>query len=438
MRRPATLRNRLALAAVVSTAAWVTVLTVAFNVVLASRLRGQAVSFAKNRAQAVASTLDVVNGAVLERESRNDSGLDAGVWIFADHRSLERPRASAELQRTVEEVVGNGVHSFRPAIEGRVQLYALPVMADRRQVGTVVAVVSMQPYERGLQLALLGSIGVALAVLVGVYAGARVIVARALRPVEAMTRQAAQWSAGDVDNRFALASRHAELAALGVTLDGMLDRISATLRHEQQLSGELSHELRTPLTHILAEVELLAGEDPEPEVAAAYARVTRSADRMQTILTTLLQAARAQSGSAPGRCDLASAVRACVADWPDGEPRVVLHASGPVSAGAPTEIVERIVQPLLDNALRYAETCVDVTVTASADAVLVVVADDGPGLPTEWLETAFEAGFTTGDGHEGAGLGLALSRRLARAAGGDVVAEPCPTGARFVVTLPGG
>jgi signal transduction histidine kinase len=319
-----------------------------------------------------------------------------------------------------------------------VQLYALPIDVDGQQVGTVVTSASMQPYERGLQLALFGSIGVALAVLAGVYAGARVVVARALRPVGEMTRQAARWSADDVNNRFATTSRYAELDALAGTLDGMLDRISAVLRLEKLLSGELSHELRTPLTHILAEVELLAGSTTHPETVATYARVARSAERMQTILTTLLQAARAESGTAPGRCDVTTAVRACLEDWPAGEPVVALAGSEGIAAGAPTEIVERIIQPLLDNARRYARARVDVTVSPSPRGPVVVIADDGPGIPPDWLETAFEAGFSTDEAHGGAGLGLALARRLARAAGGDVIAEASATGARLVVSLPGG
>jgi signal transduction histidine kinase len=68
----------------------------------------------------------------------------------------------------------------------------------------------------------------------------------------------------------------------------------------------------------------------------------------------------------------------------------------------------------------------------------VTIDDDGPGVAPELVETVFEPGYTTGGAHGGAGLGLALSRRLARAAGGDVRCVASPAGGSFRVFLPGG
>ena len=77
-----------------------------------------------------------------------------------------------------------------------------------------------------------------------------------LRPVARMTRQAAAWSEHDLDRRFALGEPHDELTELAATLDGLLDRLAASLRREQRFSAELSHELRTPLARVIAEAEL--------------------------------------------------------------------------------------------------------------------------------------------------------------------------------------
>ncbi len=438
MRRPATLRNRLALAAVVSTALWITVLTFAFNVVLTNRLRSQSIAIARNRAEAVASTVAVVGGVVTEQEAANDVGLDSGVWIFDGTSVFEGPRASEDVQKAAASLVGTGRRALRPDVDPHVQLYALPVTAGGRQVGTIVASVSLQPYERALQLTLLGSLAVAVAVLGGVFAGAHLLVARALRPVDRMTRQAAAWSADDVDRRFDTLSRHRELAALASTLDGMLDRISATLRHEKRLSGELSHELRTPLTHIIAETELLAGSAADPRTAASYARITRSADRMQAILETLLSAARAESGAAPGRCDVADAIRACVENWSTTDPHLHLDLDESLRAGVPAQTLERIVQPLIDNARRHARSTVSLAAVAGPGGAIVTVDDDGPGVAAELVDTVFEPGYTTSGSHGGAGLGLALARRLARAASGDVRCNTTASGGSFTVLLPRG
>ncbi|MCU1675251.1 MAG: Histidine kinase, partial [Frankiales bacterium] len=430
-------RSRLALVALVGAAAWIAVLGIGFNVLLDNRLRSQAVAYARDRAEAVSSTTEVVGDGVIDRERVDNGALDAGVWLYSGSTVVERPRAPADVQSAVDALVGNGERFVRPQLEPHVLLYALPIMSGERQVGTVVTSISLQPYERSAQLLLLGSIGVALAVLAGVYAGARIVVSRALRPVEQMTKQASDWSSGDVNRRFAPVARFGELNELADNLDGMLDRIAAALRHEQQLSAELSHELRTPLAHILVEAELLA-QSTDPDAVAAQAGIARSAERMNGILTMLLQAARVEAQSSPGRCDVSAVAATCVEDWPRNGPEVTVTGERGVPAGVTPEVVERILHPLLDNARRFARTRVVLDVRATRRGPLIAVCDDGPGVPAADAEDVFAPGFTSDDAHDGAGLGLPLARRLARAAGGEIACEPSADGARFVVSLPPG
>ena len=434
--RRATLRSRLALIALLGSAAWIAVIGVVFYVLLSNRLHAQAVAYARDRAESVASATEIVGGSLVEREGVDAGALDAGVWVYSGRTAVERPRTSAELQRAVDALVGTRRRAVRPSVDPPVQLYVLPVLEGGRQLGTIVTSVSLQPYERSLRLALLGSVAVALTVLAGVYGGARIVVSRALRPVELMTRQASDWSADDVNRRFETVARYTELTALAENLDRMLDRIAAALRHEQQLSAELSHELRTPLSHILVEAELLA-HSVDPDAVHAQAGIARSAERMNTILTMLLQAAREQTRTSPGRCDLSTVTDACVQDWPTTGPAVTVTGSDAVPAGVTGEIAERILQPLLENARRYARKTVLLEVRSTKEGPAIVVSDDGPGVTESLAERVFDPGFTSGDGHDGAGLGLPLARRLARAAGGEIRCEP-GIGGRFVVTLPAG
>ncbi len=108
-------------------------------------------------------------------------------------------------------------------------------------------------------------------------------------------------------------------------------------------------------------------------------------------------------------------------------------------AGVDAEVVERIVAPLIDNALRYARSRVVLAASAREGAIVLSVADDGPGVAADAREHIFEPGRTGGvNGHGGAGLGLPLARRLALAIGGDVTLTPpgAETGAEFQVRLP--
>ncbi|KUJ66017.1 histidine kinase [Streptomyces albus subsp. albus] len=443
--RPGTLRGRLALLALFSTAIWVVLLTVAFNVALAGRLRDQADDLLRTRASAVAATIRVQPDRSLTiDEPADDSALDAGIWVYQRDRALERPAGSAELQQHADRLAGRGPR-FENAAAAR--LYARPVRDHGRQVGTVVTAVGLAPYRHTARSALAGSIGLAILLLGGVYLVTRLVIGRALKPVAAMSRQAARWSGHDIGRRFGPARRPAELDTLAGSLDELLDRIAAVLRHEQQLTGELSHELRTPLARITAETDwLLARPRDAGERRVALKAIAQGTERMRTICETLLSEARARSAEAPGRCDTGALARSLAIrhaqDHPTAPPLTVSlsGAGAELTAGVSPELAERILAPLLDNARRYAVGAIVLECSAAPGTVRVAVRDDGPGVPVGAREAIFEPGYRAdpADGHDGAGLGLPLARRLARTAGGELVAAPADRGARFVVTLPAG
>ncbi|MGZ6792019.1 MAG: sensor histidine kinase, partial [Mycobacteriales bacterium] len=179
---------------------------------------------------------------------------------------------------------------------------------------------------------------------------------------------------------------------------------------------------------ITAEAELFAARPRSARQAAdAMASVADSARRMERILDTLLTAARSEADTAKGRCDPVEVAR---------ETAVPVEVVGsPPWVGADAEVLERVLAPLLENAQRYAPP--RIRISADPSSVLVEVLDDGPGVPAGAEEAVFEPGrrIDPEDGHAGAGLGLALARRLARAAGGDLTCTAGP-GGRFVARLP--
>jgi signal transduction histidine kinase len=105
------------------------------------------------------------------------------------------------------------------------------------------------------------------------------------------------------------------------------------------------------------------------------------------------------------------------------------------------DLLERVLAPLLENASRYAASEIRIDVARADGRVVIDIADDGRGIAEDDLERIFEPGVRTGEpdgGHAGAGLGLSLARRLARAAGGDVTAVAGDGGARLRVDVPAG
>lgn len=443
-RRPASLRGRLTLLALVTTAGWMLVLTVGFNLFLGARLRAEANDLLRTRAAAVSATVQTrPAGTLTLHDSPDDSALDTGVWIYQGRRAVERPRAPAAVQRRADALAGTGTRSGVDSPAG-VRFYARPIMDRGHQAGTTVVAVSTGPYRHMARLALAGSAGLTLLVLTGVQVVTRTVIGRALTPVAQMSAQAAEWSEHQAERRFGTARRPAELAALAANLDELLDRLATALRHERQLSAELSHELRTPLARIGAETELLlARPRSDAERLGAHRAIGAGVEEMRGILETLLSTARAGMSGAAGRCDAAAlaervAVRAAGADGPAVEVR---PARTECPAGVPEEVVERILTPVLANALRYATDRVTIAVSAGdpdVRGVRIAVRDDGPGVPPDLAAEVFEPGRrgTPDDGHDGAGLGLALARRLARSAGGDVVLARPAADTTFEIHLP--
>ncbi|MFI5771319.1 ATP-binding protein [Streptomyces sp. NPDC051658] len=451
---PRTLRGRLALMALATGALWIGVLTTVFNLALDKRLHGQADDVLRTRAEAVAATVDVrPDGRLVVREPAEDRALDAGVWIFQGGTVIEKPpTAPAGPEAQAARLAGRRETFADTKGPGSWRLYAFPVDTPAREghppvrAGTVVSSVSLDPYRSTADTALIGSIALAVLLLATIYLLTRLVVRRALRPVTAMSEQATRWSAAGAPERFGAEGRPAELATFATSLDALLDRLAAVLRHEQQQAAELSHELRTPLARITAETEWLTGRPRTAEQQeTSLAAIAGAAATMQQICDSLLSEVRTRNTHTPGRSRFPGIAHRLAqryaAQFPDAPPlTVTADGTQDVTIGVSEDVAERILTPLLDNARRYATRSVALTCAPGAGEITLYVSDDGPGIPPDFVASLFEPGRRAHpeDGHDGAGLGLALARRLARAAGGDITLDATAPGARFVVTLPTG
>jgi signal transduction histidine kinase len=436
MMRRRTLRGRVSLLALAVIAGWLAVLAVTFNVILARRLDSQVNSTLRIRAQAASATVVISPaGSVIVRDSATDSDLDSKIWIYSGHRAVERPAGTAAIQKAADALAGTGPR-YR-AVSGDARLYALPVRHGGRQIATVVAGVSTGPYHRAEGAALIGSALVSLLIVAGAYPVLRIAASRALRPVDKMTRQAAEWSARAPSERFGAGQQFEELQALAGTLDALLDRLSAVLRHERRLSAELSHELRTPLSHIAAEVDLMLSVRHNPaDEKAAHLRIRDRADSMDRIIETLLSTARAEQRDHPAGACAVDTVIASIAARIDATFACRYDPSA-LAVGVDGAVLERILAPIMENAGRYARSTIWVETIRRTGEVVIDISNDGPLLEPQFAERVFEPGFRAdeSDHNAGVGLGLALARRLARSADGDVAVLTAAEVTTFRITL---
>jgi two-component system, OmpR family, sensor kinase len=438
------IRRRLFLVVVATVAVAVAALVLGFNLILARTLTRDSRDLARTRASAQLALLTTAHGRVTVREAPDIAAADTYTWVFSRGTVLERPRSGPNVYNAARALAAGGArYADVPAAD--IRLYAAPVISGGRRIGAVVAGVSLAPYEQTSRLALIASLVLGALMLVVVGLAARWLLAASLRPVVRMTRQAAAWSERDLDRRFALGEPHDELRELAATLDGLLDRLAASLRREQRFSAELSHELRTPLARLMAESELALRREREPsEYRRALGLINRNAAQLTRTVDALVAAARHEAGFERGTTDayeLAVETAAACADLA-AELRVDLDLAAPrppIRVAVEPELGERILQPLFDNACRYGSSRVSVSIERADGAVRYTVDDDGAGVSGEERERIFEPGARGIQGSRngaGAGLGLALARRLARSANGDIEALARPNGGRFVVTLP--
>lgn len=438
------IRRRLLLTVIAGVVLALVALLVGFNLILDRTLDHDATNVARSRAASVLATLSVENGRLSLTEAP-DSGIpDVYAWVFVGRHALESPPASPAIGRAARSLT-SGPPRMLDVPGAGTRLYGAPVFDGHQRIGSVVAGVSLAPYDRTRRVALIASLVLGGVVLLGVALVAYWLLGASLRPVVRMTRQAAAWSDRDLDRRFEAGEPRDELGELASTLDGLLDRLAASLRREQRFSAELSHELRTPLARVVAEAELaLQHERDGEEYRHALEQISRNAAQLTRTVDALVAAARHEAGFERGTADAyALAVEAvAVCHGAAAEHHIeldVTEPAAPLRVAVEPELGERILQPVLENACRYGSSRVSVSIERRDRVVRYTVDDDGPGVAPHERERIFDPGVRGDAGSQdgaGAGLGLALARRLARGASGEVEAVTREDGGRFVITLP--
>lgn len=263
-----------------------------------------------------------------------------------------------------------------------------------------------------------------------------VLVGRALRPVDAITAQVASISSSDLDRRVPVPRSNDEVSDLATVMNSMLARLESGARRQREFSADASHELRSPLTSIRTAAEMISRRPDGERVAGLADDVVAEADRMDVLIGDLLELARADETtiSKPERIDLAG-LAAEVVQAVDS-PIVELVIDAEVAVLGNSEQLRRVIQNLIDNAARHADSLVTVRIGAGS---ILEVADDGPGVPAELRDEIFGRFSRVDDararGVGGTGLGLALVKAIVDRHGATIQVDDAPGlgGARFTI-----
>ena len=296
------------------------------------------------------------------------------------------------------------------------------------------------------------------------------LVGRSLvRPLGELTRAAGAVAAGDFATRvpegrdleirrLAESFNHmaAELGASRAELERRTSEAQDANRAKSEFLTTMSHELRTPLNAIGGYVDLiemgLRGPLTE-EQRRDLVRIKASQEHLLGLISGVLDLSRIEAGrltynhSIIAVAPFLRGLDALVGPQAAAKDVTLEHVSGAddIAVVADREKLRQVVLNLLSNAIRHTPAGGTVTLSAQSrgSRIAIVVEDTGPGIPTDKREAIFEP-FVQLDRsltqtREGLGLGLAISRDLARGMSGDLIAEDrVGGGARFVVLLPRG
>jgi signal transduction histidine kinase len=265
------------------------------------------------------------------------------------------------------------------------------------------------------------------------------VIAAALRPVEELRSAAERISGAGQDTRLPVPESRDEIHDLALTLNSMLDRLGAARAQQRAFVADAAHELRSPLASMLTQLDVAehlgegteATQDLRAEVVRmnglvesllVLARLDRDASSETTVAATLaplvLAAVRRQEGAVTVQTDV-----------PD------------LAVLAPRDHVRRVLDNLLDNAIRHARSAVDVSASAAEGGVRLIVDDDGAGIAPADRDRVFDRFTRLDEARDrdagGSGLGLAIVRELVQRDGGVVELDAARRGGlRVIVTWP--
>jgi two-component system OmpR family sensor kinase len=294
-----------------------------------------------------------------------------------------------------------------------------------------------------------------LVLLAGFAVASWLLASAALRPVARLRTRAETLSVDDQDVRLPIGEARDELAELARTLNDFLDRVSQSTQREKQIVSDAAHEMRTPLAALRTQLEL-AHDDfgNAAELERQIVSAEWSVARLSSLADNLLELSRLDagaSGAASASTDeltseLLSAVdRARLVALPRSV-EVTFSIDQPgqdagrvaIDAGA----FGRICDNLLSNAVAAVATggAIEASLHVTGTSVRLVVTDDGPGMPADFIPRAFERFARPDDSRTsatgGSGLGLALVHAIVVAAGGTALLRNRDRGLEVEIVLP--
>lgn len=363
---------------------------------------------------------------------------------FGDYRHVPLPAETIAAAQKNEPILVTVPDSRNSTL---LRLYSAPIVEEGKQVGIIQVAQSLTSLQDTLNQLLRALLIGALGLIVLAAGGGYFLAARALAPIDRMTQTARNISAQDLSARLNLPATDDEVGRLAATLDLMLERLDDSLQRERRFVADASHDLRTPLAAMQAILDVTRGQPRNPqEYEHALDDLEYETKRLNTLAEDLLQLARGD-----GRTNVVYEpvdLSLLVSDVCESLQMLAQAKDLTLACNVERELVlngdsdelVRMFVNLVENAIKYTERgTIAVTARADGKTLRIQVQDTGRGISTEHLPHIFDRFYRADASRsaEGAGLGLAIARKIARAHGGNIQARSVEgEGSTFIVLLP--
>jgi signal transduction histidine kinase len=439
-----TVRVRATVGAVVVVGVAILVGTFVFVTVLRNILIDGVKDAAQLRAAEVVATLDakqIPNLEGAERDEQLIQVIDAnGKVVFASPNVANRP-AVADLRSGRSTRIEANIDGEELEFVA-VSAATAPSTSPPR---TVIVARFLEDVNESVQIVTgLLMWGLPLLLLVVAFT-TWMVIGRALAPVDAIRREVDEISATELHRRVPDPPGRDEISRLASTMNRMLGRLERAQHRQQRFVSDASHELRSPVASIRQHAEVAIAH-PERTTTRELAETVLAEDlRVQRLVEDLLLLARAderthaRSERSIDLDDLVLDEAQRLRDMTRLDVDTTAVSAGRVAGDAVQ--LRRMVRNLVDNAVRHAHSRIALSLNEQDGFVVLLVDDDGTGIPTDERSRIFERFVRLDDARArddgGAGLGLAIVHEVTAAHGGTVAATESPRGgARLEVRLP--
>lgn len=356
--------------------------------------------------------------------------------------AISSPSGKMEFD-PIPDLPGSGWH--RIATEGHDLLLLVTDLHDGYRLGVAITLDRVHAVEKAVQrtffLAILSTL------LLGI-AGAYLVSRGFIRRLETIKSAATRFGEGKLDERLSPEGKNDEFDQLSRSLNSMFSRIEQLVSEVQRVTSNIAHDLRSPLGRIKQKLEGLKDNKLPEEVSACIEDILKDVDATISTFSALLRIAEVESGTRKSgfqKLDLSEVVNRMLSAYAP-----VLEESGyflQPSVGENLPIIgdqlllTQMLANLVENIIQHTPpgTDVNISVSRSANRVLLEVRDTGAGIPSAHLEDILKPFFKVDRSRgfkQGSGLGLSLVAAIVKLHDAEMKIEDNNPGTRILIAFP--